>query len=247
MKKLLLVGFIACIFFNARAQKLEVTLHANSTLSHFTGSSAVKESAIQEGYAGPDSNHTVNPYGKKYAVGFDIGGQAQLVTKYGFIAGVGAGYELLRSRTSITTVYPAVYYTTIFPFTNYAVYYGDNATGAVTLNSSFVNLSPYIGYRVKLKTISFDLLPGAEFAITTSVKERGVAYVANRTYNYPTSYSRRKIPVDTRLKFGLIANYQNITINFAYAHGLSNYNHDITNPTPNIKSELFRLGIGCRI
>lgn len=249
MKKLLLITACLFLFLNVRAQKLEITLQGNSTLSHFRGSSAVSDATIQESYIMPDSNKTNNPYGKKYAVGFNLGVQAQVITKSGFIAGLGAGYELLRSSVTINSVLPALVFIDFLPNTNY-VAYGYPANGSVNLNSSYLNLSPYIGYRVQLKTVSFDIIPGAECALGLWQTEKGSAASVSNGQKYTTSYPRKMPPVDTRLKLGLTTNYQNLCINFAYARGLSNYNRNNVYPTSgkiDIKTELFRLGIGYRL
>lgn len=249
MKKLLIFVATASFVLSARAQKLEISLQGNSTFAHFRGTSAVSESYIQESYAGPDSNKTGNPYGKKYATGFNIGAQAQIITRSGFIAGFSTGYELFRSRVNITSVVPAQYFAGWFTATNYTII-SYPATGTVSLNSSYINLSPYVGYRFKIQSLNIDLLPGAEFAINTSVKEKGQA---NATYNdkeFATTYPRKKLPVDTRLKFGINAGYKKFSVNVDYSRGLRNYNRDVISPNQEptvIKTELFRLGLGYRI
>ena len=87
------------------AQKIELSVQASSALFPFSGKSAVKESSIIAGST-QSQNYTANPYGKN--VGFGYGGnlQAQFVSKGGFIAGLQAGYEVLRSKVNITGVAP---------------------------------------------------------------------------------------------------------------------------------------------
>src|ERR1700712_1142604 len=79
------------------AQKIELSVQANSGLFHYSGKSATKKSEILA--TSPSSgNYTNNPYGNKN--GFSYGGnlQAQFVSKGGFIVGAQAGYDVLKSK-----------------------------------------------------------------------------------------------------------------------------------------------------
>jgi hypothetical protein len=87
------------------AQKIEISVQANSGLFHYSGNATVATSYITEGMS-PGQNYTNNPYGNKNGVSYGAGIQAKYVTKGGFIAGLDAGYDILRSKVNISNVYP---------------------------------------------------------------------------------------------------------------------------------------------
>ena len=105
MKILLLILLSFFVLTHLSAQNIELSIQANSGLFHYSGSSATSTSTIYEN-PGPQQNYTNDPYGSKngYSYGGDI--QAQHVSKNGFIWGVQAGYEVLRSRVAINSYYP---------------------------------------------------------------------------------------------------------------------------------------------
>jgi hypothetical protein len=251
MKYYLLCLSLVFVSIAAKAQKLELSLNAGSALSYYTGVSATDNSTIFQSYQSADQNYTGNPYGKKYAWGYGGYIQAQMVNKNGFIAGVSAGYETLKSKVNINSVAPALYTVVLAGYLPYVDYYGPftySAEGAVTLQTSFINLSPYIGYRYSLKKVSFDVMPGADIAFMTQNKESGSAVGYGTTYT--TNYKRdNMIARDIRLKIGLNINYQRFTINSSYARGLTNYDKNISPAagTFSVYSELFRFGVGYRI
>src|SRR3978361_438070 len=101
MKKHLLTLFgilsATCLY----AQKMEVSLQANSGLFNYSGASSTGSSTIIQTFDNKN-NYTSKPYGSKKA--FSYGGdiQAQYVTKGGFISGLQVGYDILRSKVDIT-------------------------------------------------------------------------------------------------------------------------------------------------
>jgi len=234
-----------CIFAatDLFAQKIELSVQANSGLFHYSGKSATKQSFIIETSQG-SGNYTNNPYGNKN--GFSYGGdlQAQLVCKGGFIAGAQAGYDILRSKVDITGVAP-LYNTEYIPFTNSIGIQPIPAKGETYLKSTFMNFNPYLGYRIKTARINIDLMPGLDFGFNLSSREKGKAIANNITYQ--TNRDRGKTPNDVRLKFGAAAIYKQFGLTASYAHGLTNYESKMISGDFEAHGELIRFGLSYRI
>jgi hypothetical protein len=244
MKRHLLILLIICTTLQVKAQKWEVSLQGGTTFSHFTGSAATSNAGFVEGYKDGNQYYSINnSSGKKLAFGYSGGLQTQYVSKGGFIIGLGANYELLRSKVNINAVYPQVYYLM------QALYlYGPPsypATGSAYLSNRFITVSPYIGHRIKLKNSSLDLLPGIDMAFGLNSNESGTAADDNKTYK--ADVKNTKPLTDIRLKIGAAFNYRQFSLNAGYAHGILNYDRHYVGGTPKLYSELYRLGVGYRI
>lgn len=242
MKKLLPILITILTILQAKAQKWELTLQGGSTYSHYTGTGAAASSIIVESYTSANQNYTNNPYGKSRAFGYDAGLQLQYVTKSNFIAGLGAGYQMISSKVNIDGVYPALYTVQLFIAGPPPAY---PSSGHVNLNNSFFNFSPYVGYRFGSNGNSFDVLPGADIAIPLSSKENGNAIAYDK--NYPVDYKKDNL-LDIRLKLGAVYHIQKLSIIGGYAHGLLNYTRkQVGGSNPGTYSDVFRLGLGYQL
>ncbi|MFA6085653.1 hypothetical protein [Mucilaginibacter sp.] len=240
MKKLVLSVSFLFIATQLFAQKVEVTVQAISGLYHYSGASTTGSSSINGG-SDNSLNYTNNPYGNKN--GFSYGGavQAQIIVRHGFIVGLGAAYEILKSKVDIVS---------------YNMYNANAAlintspitvTGRTYLQSNYINLNPYIGYRMNAGYFKLDILPGVDVGIKTETREHGKA-----TYTEGTVYTDRSRPdkdVDLRLRIGLAATYNRIGIIASYAHGLTNFQDGMIGGVGpyEARSELMRLGISYRL
>jgi len=241
MKKHLLTLLSIFILANAYAQKFELSVNANSGLYHFSGKSSTSTSFINGG--GSADAYTNNPYGSKN--GFSYGGalQGQFVSKNGFIVGLQAGYDILRAKVNITQAYPDN-----LPYTNYVMGYTFPAKGTTFLTGGYINLNPYIGYRLHAKKINIDLLPGMDIGINKSERDKGQATTTDNGTVYKVDRDLGKGPADIRLRFGAVATYNKIGINASFAHGITNFeSHVIGDASYNVQSELVRFGITYRI
>jgi len=153
MKKQILTLLSICILANAYGQKFELAVNANSGLYHYSGKSSTSTSFVNG--AGSTDAYINNPYGNQN--GFSYGGalQGQYISKGGFIIGLQAGYEILRAKVGIDANY--VLFT---PSPNSPPSPAQTSSGSTFLQSTYVNLNPYIGYRLHIKKVSVDLLPG---------------------------------------------------------------------------------------
>jgi hypothetical protein len=248
MKKYFILIIVILVFNHVRAQNIEISVQANSGLFHYAGNGAASASFINQGQS-PNQDYTNNPYGNKNAFSYGAGMQAQHVGKSGFIIGLQGTYEVLRSKVDITGYYP--FYIINFYSLNSATY-PLPAKGEAFLQNQAINLSPYLGYRVHLKNISLDLLPGMDIAFNVSSYDKGKATEANTSPNqspqtYQTNFKRPDAPTDIRLRFGLAANYKRVAITAGYAHGLTNYDKNMTGGNYSVHSELIRFGIAYKL
>ncbi|MEO7216183.1 outer membrane beta-barrel protein [Mucilaginibacter sp.] len=242
MKKLLLS--LVCVFACTAllAQKLEVTAGAYSGLFKYSGESTASSSFINSSVT-PNvapSSYTNNPYGNKIGFGFGVNGQAQLVGKGGFIIGLQAAYEQLKSKVDITGVstYNPISSSTSVPF---------DAEGSTALKNNIINLNPYFGYRIPFTKIKLDILAGADLGFISSTHEKGIAH-ANDGKTYTTDLDRTTVTEDFRLRFGLVASLNKFSLNASYANSISNYMGGyIGGGSHNAHSKVIRIGLGYRI
>ena len=248
MKKLVLTLFSVLLTCLLYAQKIEVSVNANSGLFSYSGISTTNASYIIQA-ADSKNNYTNNPYGNKNGVSYGFDVQTQLITKSGFIFGLQTGYDVLRSKENLTGVYPLPVPVFFLPLANY--YFAGPSiipgNGDMYLQDQFINLNPYIGYRLNLKKIKLDILPGADIGININSHDKG-KITLNDGSVYRTDYKRNNPPTDVRLKLGIAAAYNRFGITANYAYGLTNYEKDMIGDAPyNAKSRLVRLGISYRI
>jgi len=259
MKKQLLILMAMLLTASSLfAQKFELSVQANSGLFHFSGKSAAATSHVLQGSTtSPDPmNYTSNPYGNRNGFGYGGTLQGQFVTKAGFIWGLGAGYELLRSRVNIDRYTPLVYYTDLQLQTLTFIDPSFPVNGHTSLQNQSINLNPYIGYRFNFRKIKLDILPGLDFAFLSNTKDKGSVKDKDGKV-YTVNRERSKSPNDIRLRAGAVASYGRFGLNASYAHGVTNYLSgylSVTSPdqgnsgaTFKANSELFRFGISYRI
>lgn len=228
------------------AQKLEVTVQANTGLFHFAGKSSTATTQVLQGSTtGDPMNRANNPYGSKN--GFSYGGsvQVQTVSKGGFIVGLQGGYELLRSKAEVNKYTPII----LNP-TEYDIIANDPSfavTGHVAFQNQSINLNPYIGYRFQLNKVKLDILPGMDIGLILDSRDKGE--VKDKEGNvFKVDYKRSKAPTDVRLRLGAAASYGRYGLNASFAHGLTNYMKDMVGDASfNAHSEYFRLGLSYRL
>lgn len=242
MKKFLLTFVCLLAAAHLFAQKLEVTAGVYSGLFRYSGSSAEPVSFINASSPNLSGfDYTNNPYGNKAGVGFGLSGQAQLVSKGGFILGLQAAYEQLKSKISINQVYVS---NPILSSPNGAAL---SATGRTYLKNSTINLNPYLGYRIPFAGINMDVLGGMDFGLITNNRESGEAR-ASDGQTYTTSIDRKNAKKDVRLRFGLAASLNRFGVTASYAHGLTNYMEGyIGGGKHEANSEVIRLGLSYRL
>ncbi|WPV00367.1 hypothetical protein SNE26_01130 [Mucilaginibacter sp. cycad4] len=228
------------------AQKLEVSVQANTGLFHFAGKSATATTQVLQGSTtGDPMNRANNPYGSKNGFSYGGGIQVQTVSKGGFIVGLQGGYELLRSKAEVNKYTPIILnpteYNIIANDASFAV------TGHVALQNQSINFNPYIGYRFRLNKVKLDILPGMDIGLILDTRDKGEVKDKEGKI-YKVDYKRSKAPADVRLRLGAAASYGRYGLNASFAHGVSNYMKDMVGDASfNAHSEYFRLGLSYRL
>ncbi|GHB59817.1 outer membrane beta-barrel protein [Persicitalea jodogahamensis] len=225
------------------AQKTEVYISANSGLFSFTGPSASRTSQINTDYflsaplAREVTGYTNSVLGKLSGLSYGISSHIQRVSRGNFISGIGLSYEDLRSKVLIDKVI----------VTNNIAPIPENAVGKTILSNRFVNISPYLGYRIKRDQISLDLAAGFDLGYLLRSYEEGKAEtVSDRVAT--TSLEREwGINLDVRPKLQATVQYQRTGVFASYARGLSNYYNEYDGGDFKATSQMTRFGITYRV
>lgn len=247
MKKAFLTLFTLLFLTQLKAQNIEVSLLGNTGLFRYTGNYTTSTSFINGGVAGSKAGYTNNPYGNQFVFSYSFGVQVQHVAKTGFITGLQGGYQILKSKVSLNGVYRSdVYYATL----DYLIAPGPDAvTGKTILQSQYIFLNPYIGYRLKIKKIKIDLMPGIQLGFNTNSHEYGKA-TDNAGNVFQTNNDPGKFPADFRVSFQAAVSYNKFSITAGFVQGLTNFSNHLLNDSPTayyMHSQLISLGLAYRI
>ncbi len=241
MKKVLLVVFLF-LYKNVNAQHFELSFQTYGGLFHYSGGTTSTESAVNlASINGIYSSN--NPFGSNNAFSYGFCAQASIIKKSGFMFGLKAGYEVLRSSLNITSVFYNNYY---LGNNNYDVFLSNQiaANGQTILTSTQIVLNPFVGYRIKINKIKVDLMPGLDIGFNLKGTETDQAKdVTGKSYT--TSFSINNVPTDIRIKFGTAVNYQRYGLTAGFSQGLTNLNRNVANNSAN--SEFLQLGISYKL
>jgi len=234
--KKILFTFIALCFLNvSHGQKTEFRASLNSGLFSFAGEDAEPVSFINFSDQ-TNSGYTNNPYGSKGGPGIGLSGNIKRVAKKNFIFGADLGYELLRSKTKIIRIHGYTGSST----------YSLNATGKTFLNSNFINLHLFMGYRLPANKIDIDFTGGLEIGYCLNATEKGSATASDGT-KYETSSERKTIDFDFRPRIQIDAHYKKVGAYIGYSFGLTNYKSGYDGGANECYARLLRFGLTCVI
>lgn len=203
---------IALCFLNTSyGQKTEFRISLNSGLFSFAGKSA--ESVTSINYSEwLERGYTNNPYGSRGGLGIGLSGNLKRLSTNNSIIGIDLGYELLRSKIKINHVSGSTGSST----------YELSAKGKTFLNSNFINLHPFMGYRLPVNNLNIDFTGGLDIAYCISSKENGSATASDGT-KYETAVDRENINFDIRPRIQIAANYEKVGVYIGYSLGLADY------------------------
>ena len=243
MRKVLLLLPGLLILSAAFGQKTELGLSLNSGLFSFAGRSAGPTSFIN--YSTPQhSGYTNNPYGSK--PGWCDGASVDLrrVTRHHLLFGVSLGYEVLRSRVSLTGV-------SVYTGTDV---YNVGAQGHTDLTSRFINLFPFVGYRFTPGKMTVDVTGGLDLAHCLSAREKGKAredivtpFTGLLGTTFTSSLDRKTISNDIRPRLQLSAGYRRTAVYVGYSYGISNYMKGYVGGPVGAYGRLLRFGVQYRL
>ena len=235
--KLFLLCFM-CISY-AYGQQVEFAGQLNTGLTRFGGESASKSTSMVSNIQDGALSSVSNAYGKKFALSYGASVQVQQVTRSNFLFGTQAGVEVLRSRTDIREVY-------IFRSIYSGSFEQQEASGKAILQNDFVNLHPYLGYRVNAGAVNLDFSFGPEVGIGLKSREKGKA-TAQDGSKHTYSQLRSEPETDVRARLGITAYYYHIGLSASYAHGLTNYMRGYDGGNPAVYARVWRFGVLYRL
>ncbi len=231
MKKMLFTIVALCCLNVSYGQKTEFWVSLNSGLFSFAGVSAESVTGINFNKQ-MQSGYTNNPYGSKCGLAIGLSGNIKRVSKQNFVLGADLGYEKLRSKIEINKIYGRSGSST----------YSLDATGKTFLNSNFISLRLFAGYRLPVNKVILDFTGGLEIGYCLSAKESGSATDSDGT-KYETSADRQTIDFDFRPGIQVAANYKNAGAYIGYSFGLTNYRADFDGGKNEAYARLLRFGL----
>ncbi|MDR3693954.1 hypothetical protein [Mucilaginibacter sp.] len=246
MKKTFLTLFTFLVLTQLHAQNVEVSLLGNTGLFRYTGNYTTSASFINGAVANSKAGYTNNPYGNKFGFSYGGGVQVQYVGRSGFIFGLQGGYQILRSRVDLNDVYRTDLNQSGIDITGPGP---TAATGQTYLQSQDINVNPYIGYRLKIKKVKLDLMPGFDLGFNLNTHEYGKATDMGGNI-YKTDLDRGKFPADFRFSFRAALSYNKFSITTGFVQGLTNFSNHLLNDSPTAyytHSQLISLGLAYRI
>lgn len=236
----LAVLFSATVF----GQTTEYSVQLGSGFFSFRGNSASSIYTYSKFSNGVSYWYENNPYGQYSAFSYSVGFQVQRITKWHFIYGLQADYESLSSRTKIKNI---VLYD--HNPNSMAVYLPDslvNADSHAILTNKYFTLHPFLGIRMKIiKGIKTDLTLGTDFAFCTSSEEHVTVNTSQGIYN--SKINRDKPHLDTRLRVDLTNYYKHFGLTVGYSYGLTNYESGMNGVSPEVYSQMIRLGLAFKL
>lgn len=238
----LLLLFMTCTTLSF-GQKLEFAGQLNSGLAKYGGESAARATAILHNITSEGTySYTNHPYGSRFAPSPSFGASVQLqrVTRRNLLLGVQAGAESLRSSIQVQGVY-----VTESSWNSVSSEY-KSANGKTVIRNDFLNLHPYLGYRINTGAVDVDLSIGPEIGVGLKSREKGEAtaedgseYTTNREINDPEA--------DIRGRVGVILYHNHFGLSVSYAHGVTNYMRGYDGGNSVLYSRVLRLGLLYRL
>ncbi|PZR25600.1 MAG: hypothetical protein DI535_17435 [Citrobacter freundii] len=230
-RHILLVLPLLCLVATTHAQQTTYTAGLNSGWFYITSKNASNSTSI---IASPTiRGEMMGPRKSSPEFSYEINGRIQRHTNSGFIYGAELAYQSLHSSVTINYITPFSYSSSLM-----------QAGGKVKLNSNFITVSPYAGFRLLNKKINIDLSSGIEFAACVNRNEEINAKQLGTGDSYHAINTLRK-NMDYRIRFQLVTSINRIGLTAGYASGLRNYYHEKDMLTG--YSRFIRLGLTYRI
>jgi hypothetical protein len=234
MRKLILTILFILSIVELKAQGFEFSVQANTGLSYYVGQGTLHSTFLNVSSV---SDHSGYPNGDGNIAspiwGTDL--QFQYTFKSNFVLGVQTGYEQISYKVDINGVYDGAANET-------------QATGYTNQHNGYININPYLGYRLKLDKVRLDVLPGFDIALGTNSYTTVNVKASDGTFYNKPSYDGAPA-TEIRARLGLAAYYQKFGITASYSHGTKDYNSGLASDSvlPTLYTELFRVGLSYRI
>jgi hypothetical protein len=212
-----------------QAQDLELHANLNSGLYSFHGGGTTAVSRINF------ATYTNNPYGTRGGLSYGLSFDLKKTTRSKFIYGADLGYEMLRSKVKL----------------DYSDVIGDIASsfaGRTYLNTSFINLFPFLGTRFNSQRRPIDLVAGLDIGYILSANEDGDAKSTdNAQFHIETSGDRKTLNTDFRPRIQLSTSFDRIGCYIGYSYGLKSYKGGMIGSSPEAYARMLRFGLSYRL
>ena len=219
----------ALIPITLQAQDLEVRASLNSGFYSYYGSGATAVSRLNSG------TYTNNPYGSKGGLSYGLSLDLKKITRSRFIYGADLGYEMLRSKVKLE-------------FDDVIGDIASSFAGRTYLNTSFINLFPFLGARLNARRQAFDLAGGLDIGYVLSAREHADAKSTdNAQFHLETSRDRKSLKTDLRPRIQLSTNFDRFGCYLGYSYGLMNYKGGLIGSSSQASSRMLRLGVSYRL
>lgn len=231
-----LLTIIACSWLaHASAQKAEYRISLNSGFFSYSGKNTGSTTTLiqnvqrKEGYAD-------DPYGTKSALSYGLSAKMTVIGKEGVIVGADLGFEMLKSK---------IYIDSISRYTGPVR--SESASGKIFLNSQFLNLSPFVGYRAGVKNMHIEFAFGFDIACCLQKNEKGKITGSDGTKYTSAGGGDNFSGIDFRPRLQVSAGYKKMGIYAGYSLGLMNNKHSYPGNPNKAFSRMFRFGMSYRL
>lgn len=230
-RHILLALPLLCLVATTYAQQTTYSAGVNSGWFRITSKDASATSSI---IGSPTIRaQMMGPTKSSPEFSYEFTGRVQRHTRSGFIYGAELAYQSLHSSVDVNYITPFLYSSALM-----------QAGGKVKMNSNFIAVSPYAGFRLLNKKITMDLSSGVEFAACVKRNEEINAQQLSTGDSYHAVNTLEK-NMDYRIRFQLVTSINRIGLTAGYAAGLKNYYHE--NDMLTGYSRFIRLGLIYRI
>lgn len=236
MNKYLLLPLLA-LALPAAAQHTELIGRAGLGLMQFGGPDAANSSFVS--YSA-DYGFTNSPYGRQLGAGVALGGRVQRVGAHNGLLVLDLGYELLRSRTAVTSVFYSA-----SMLSSYVATY--SADGSTNLRSHGLTMLLGVGRRFSAGNVKIDAVVGPELAYVTGFREKGEGtFDGGQTWTTNQDRSTKAV-VDPRLRADATVWCHQFGFNASYSYGLMNYQSGLMGASREVYARVLRLGLAYRL
>lgn len=234
IKRLLLIAILSSTLSLLIAQTSEYGFSLNSGLFSYYGDTPGTSSIIEinESF---NTVYTINPYGTKSGLSIGLSAFFQDISENGFIWGFEGGYDLLKSKINIDKVHEVGFVVNEY-----------DAKGETQLESQFLKLFPYLGYRMNLGKMNVDVNLGIEMGYCLKMMEKGEA-TDFRDWEYTTLVDRRTINFDYGPRVQVDLWYNDVGLHVGYSIGLANYLAEQDGANMSAYSNYMRFGLKTKL
>lgn len=159
------------------------------------------------------------------------------MTSKGFLLGTQLGYEQLRTTAKIDKAYG------VWSHSSSMIHPAD---GKAVIIANYINLHPYIGWRITQRQVDLDLTLGSDIGFSQQMKERSEATMEDGT-EIKIREDRSESITDFRPRLGIAGYRGHFGVSMSYAHGIKNYRANMDGADMKLYTRVFRLGLLYRL